>query len=239
MNKLLALLLFVSSVAWAQPKNIEVFIAEQQPAPTIVLAHACGGVNTHMFNHAQLYKSWGYNAIIVDSYTPRGYASCFVPHYVTSQGSERKPEIVEAAKWAKTQSWHKGGVALVGWSHGAITAIAVANDPNIKEFSAVAAYYPGCSGKIAIGTTFDNPRVPTLLFLGARDDWTPSSYCESATKPWFGSRSELYKVTVYPTATHVFDDPKITNRHGKILEHDPSATADSYQQLQRQWKQLL
>lgn len=238
MNKLFAVLLFVTSTVWAQPAHVKVFNTTQ-PAPTIILAHACGGVNTHMFNQAKRYVSWGYNAVIVDSYTPRGYANCFVPHYTTSQGSERKPEIVEAAKWVKTQAWHKGGVALVGWSHGAITALAVANDPTIKEFSAVAAYYPGCTGKIAVGTTFDEPQVPTLVFLAARDDWTPSSACESATKPWFKQRSELYNVTVYPTATHIFDDPNIYSQKGKVLEYDPSATSDSHLQLQKQWKQLL
>jgi len=239
MNKLVALLLFASSIAWAQPKHVEVFNAEQQPAPTVILAHACGGVNAHMFNQAKIYKSWGYNAVVVDSFTPRGFANCVVAQSSTPQGSERKPELVETAKWVRSQAWHKGGVALVGWSHGATTAIAIANDSSIKEFNAIAAYYPQCSGKIAIGTTFDNPRVPTLLFLGARDDWTPSSACESAITPWFKSRKDLYKVTVYPNATHVFDDPKITNRYGKTLEYDPLATTDSHQQLQRQWKELL
>jgi len=237
MNKLFAVLLFVCSTAWAQPKNIEVFTVGQ-PAPTIVLAHACGGVNNHIINQAKLYKSWGYNAIVVDSFTPRGFANCFVAQS-TPQGSERKPELVETAQWIKTQPWHKGGIALVGWSHGATAAISIANDSSIKEFNAIAAYYPQCSGKIAIGTTFDNPTVPTILFLGARDDWTPSSMCESATTPWFKSRNELYKVTVYPNATHVFDDPNIRSQRGKVLEHDPSATTDSQLQLQRQWKQLL
>lgn len=233
MNKLIALLFFVSSVAFAQPKHTEVFLADK-PAPTIVLAHACGGVVMHIINQAREYQRWGYNAIVVDSYTPRGYSNCFGPQRVVHP-TDRKQELIEAARWAKAQPWHRGGVALVGWSHGATAAVSISNDADIKDFDVVAAYYPECN---VPSIRYTKPSKPTVLFLGGQDTWTPSSHCQSAVKPFFNPTSELYKVKVYPNATHVFDDPMIYDMRGHKLRYDPDATMDSYQELKQLFKQL-
>lgn len=234
MNKLIAILFFVSSFAFAQqPKHTEVFLADK-PAPTVVLAHACGGIVSHIINQAREYQRWGYNAIVVDSYTPRGYYNCFGPQRVVHP-SDRKYELIEAARWAKSQSWHRGGVALVGWSHGATAALSISNDSDIKEFDVIAAYYPACNMP---GVRYTSPNRPTVVFLGGQDTWTPSSYCERAVKPFFNPTSQLYKLKLYPNATHVFDDPMIYDMHGYKMRHDPDATMDSYQELKQLFKQL-
>ena len=88
-------------------------------------------------------------------------------------------------------------VFLLGNSYGAVSALfavdrsaPVKRDPDAK-IAGVFAYYPGCYDKL-------DPGVPTLVFVGDKDDWTPAKPCEA-----IGDRPNL-KIVVYPGATHGF-----------------------------------
>ena len=45
------------------------------PAPAIVLAHTCAGVNDHTQTWARLLQGWGYVVLAPDSFGPRGEKS--------------------------------------------------------------------------------------------------------------------------------------------------------------------
>src|SRR5262249_52433832 len=42
------------------------------PAPAVAIFHGCGGVGANNTRMAELLKSWGYVALVVDSFTSRG-----------------------------------------------------------------------------------------------------------------------------------------------------------------------
>ena len=77
-------------------------------------------------------------------------------------------------------------VAAVGFSAGAWVTLSVA-EPNSFElfvpagnlrFRAAAAFYPPCKQAMA------RPAIPTLVFIGALDDWTPAADCSSKIAGW-------------------------------------------------------
>jgi len=68
---------------------------------------------------------------------------------------------------------------LLGWSNGATGALwAVRPRPGHEErsdFRSAVVFYPGCR---RLENTAWNARVPTLIVVGALDDWTSVQECE-------------------------------------------------------------
>ena len=120
-------------------------------------------------------------------------------------------------------------MAVVGYSHGGTTALHVANDPGNDLIKVALAYYPTC-GKIGLEGDpyrFANPRVPTLVFHGAEDQWTRGGPCQ-VTLGERSNRPELYTLSMYPGATHAFDMP-FPDRysHGHPMRYCADCTRDA------------
>lgn len=85
-----------------------------------------------------------------------------------------------------------------GYSHGAMAAIAVikAKQPPARphKIKGVVAFYPLCFPD----TKFS---VPTVILVGAADDWTPADRCEA-----IADKTNV-EVVVYPDALHAFAMP--------------------------------
>src|SRR5258708_21694179 len=121
----------------------------------------------------------GYVVLLVDSYATRGIDhACTSDAFVTFL--KRRPDAYGALVFLAGQTFvdpHR--VAVVGFSAGARVTLSVA-EPNSFEhfapegnlrFRAAAAFYPPCRGAAA------RPGIPTLIFIGALDDWTPAAEC--------------------------------------------------------------
>ena len=63
--------------------------------------------------------------------------------------------------------------------------------------------YPDCGLGEAIGATL-RPRLPTLMAMGALDDWTPVRQCEALLDRIKADR-DLIETRIYPDAHHSFD----------------------------------
>ena len=184
-----------------------VTVKQPQPAPTIIVAHGCDGLswNRHVKFWGGIVKSWGYNAVFPDSFRPRGYSSnevCKNPRLVTADMRAR--DMVEAVDWIEQQPWHKGGIGILGFSHGGGTVIRTANITS--RIAAGVAYYPGCA------QTQNSPKFPVQIHIGTADDWTPSPRCVN--------------LFLYDGTTHAFDSiapPRIVLGHQ--LTHDPAAAS--------------
>src|SRR5207302_5253382 len=77
-------------------------------------------------------------------------------------------------------------VAVLGFSMGGNSVLAALEQGSISglypdKFRAGVALYPKCSSSTGVMT------APTLVLIGALDDWTPASECESMV----AGRSEL------------------------------------------------
>ena len=79
--------------------------------------------------------------------------------------------------------------------------------------------------------------VPTLILIGASDDWTPAQECRDMVegRDGFGISREKgtgvpAKLVIYPGAYHAFDLPTLQiprNYLGHRLEYDEAAAAQS------------
>ena len=122
-------------------------------------------------------------------------------------------------------------VAVVGWSQGGIVALRIASEhpfevfdiPDDLNFKAAVAFYPLC--RVAT----EELSVPTLVFIGELDDWTPATDCQRWLERNAGKGAYL-QVVIYPGAFHAFDFPQLreaSRRFGHWLKYDPDAAERS------------
>jgi dienelactone hydrolase len=77
------------------------------------------------------------------------------------------------------------------------------------------------------------PAIPTLIFVGAADDWTPAAECTAKLASW-GNDGPPVELVVYPGAYHGFFyshlQPGVT-MFDHWLEYNGEAASDSTQRL--------
>jgi dienelactone hydrolase len=175
------------------------------PFPAIVGLHGCAGMHDATKQRlADQLAALGYVVLLVDSYATRGIDhACTSDAFVTFL--KRRPDAYGALVFLARQSFvdpHR--VAVVGFSAGAWVALSVA-EPNAFEhfappgfhFRAAAAFYPPCM------QAGERPGIPTLVFIGALDDWTPAADCSNRIARW-SSEGPPVELIVYPGAYHGF-----------------------------------
>ena len=177
------------------------------PFPAVIGLHGCAGMHdTTKQRLADELVAWGYVVLLVDSYATR----LGTDHACTSSAfatfMRRRPDAYGALVFLARQSFvDPQRVALVGFSAGARVTLDAA-EPNSFEqfvpagnlrFRAAAAFYPPCMQ--AVG----RPGIPTLIFTGALDDWTPAEDCSKRIANW-GNDGPSIELVIYPGAYHGF-----------------------------------
>ncbi len=198
----------------------------------MVVLHGCDGVSQHYRIWARQLAAWGYVAILVDSFRPRGTPN------VCNRGqlvppSQQAADAFAAAAYLRTRSdVRPDRIGVIGFSHGgwavlkAVLADAVAANGG-QPFVAGVAFYPGC----------DPPTAPlatdTLILIGDADDWTPPQRCVR----WHDTaqtNGHALSLTLYPGAYHGFDAPRPPHVYfGHMTGRDPAAAEDALAQTQR------
>jgi len=192
----------VSGLDTAIENTVKIVQSTSSPKPTIILAHGCDGMTArqHYYFSAKEISQWGYNVVMVDSFTKRRTSNvCTDLTSVTP--SERAGDIAKTAQWVRTQPWHTGKIGLIGYSHGGSTVLNVVGDKNNKDISAVVAYYPGCRN-FFVGQDYRYGFVPLQIHVGDADTWTPPHLCNKLIS---GPTDPSYELFVYKGATHSFD----------------------------------
>jgi dienelactone hydrolase len=175
------------------------------PYPAVIGLHGCAGMHdTTKQSLADELVAWGYVVLLVDSYATRGIDhACTSDAYLTFL--KRRPDTYGALVFLAGQTFvDPQRVAAVGFSAGARVTLSVA-EPNAFEhfappglrFRAAAAFYPPCKQAMT------RPGIPTLIFIGALDDWTPAADCSSKIAGW-GNDGPSVELVVYPGAYHGF-----------------------------------
>ncbi len=189
------------------------------PFPAIVVLHGCDGIGRHYRDWARRLVNWGYVALLVDSFTPRGHRS------VCNQGRlvppETRAEDAFAAKaWLATQPYVRPErIGVIGFSHGGWTVLraVLAGDRPAPPFAAAVAYYPGCQ-RTATPLVTD-----TLILIGGADDWTPASSCRGWAEH-VDRAGHTVDLVIYPNAHHGFDSRQPPHRYaGHLVGRDDSA----------------
>ncbi len=202
------------------------------PFPVVLVLHGCNGVSPNIRRWARRVTDWGYAALVVDSFKPRGIENvCGTPGVVSPR--LRAADAFAAAAYLRTRSdIDASKIAVVGFSHGGSTALAAATRIALERlggrpFSAVVSFYPWCWERGAPIAS------DVLTLIGDADDWTPAERCVNLSARWepgFGS----FRLKIYPGAKHSFDSAAPDRVYfGYRLGYDPAATADSIEETRR------
>jgi dienelactone hydrolase len=214
------------------------------PFPTIVALHGCGGLLNREDDLAKRETDWadrlvgaGYAVLFPDSFSERGLRQICTVHSRTIFPKDRADDVAAAVQWLAKQSFvDTKRLALMGWSHGAMTTLWAVREgfmADAPQFKAAIAFYPGCREIAKLADW--RPRVPLTILIGAADDWTQAAPCrELAERTGF-------KFIEYPGAYHGFDAPnskvRVRKRLGAVkageahVGTDPAARAAAIKEV--------
>ena len=186
-------------------------------APAAVALHGCGGLyrrdgvtldDRYPEYVARLHAA-GFHVLLPDSFGSRSTGSiCTLPPGTrTVSVAMRRGDAIAAVRWlAERHDVDSQRIVLIGWSHGAMTALAALNSasaPSASPLAAAIVFYPGCS-QFAKST----PRIsaPLLVLLGEKDDWTPPAPCIGMIDRMRQQQPDAdLTLRVYPDSYHGFD----------------------------------
>ena len=203
--------------------RIQGFLAKPDgtgPFPAVIGLHGCGGMHeTTKQKLADDLVAWGYVTLLVDSFTTRDIDHACTPDRVVGIFSKRTTDAYGALAFLARQPFvDTRRVAAVGFSQGAGITLSMAATrsfepllPSNLRFRAAVAFYPPCR------TALMRPEIPTLILIGALDDWTPSEECSRRVSDW-GTEGPPIEHVVYPGTHHSFYYPHLQPGR-KLLGH--------------------
>jgi len=88
------------------------------PFPALVCLHGCGGISRRDDHWVERLSNWGYVALQVDSFGPRGRSSIctntqLISHATRAQDAHDAKAFLHALPFI-----NKDKIAVMGWSHG-------------------------------------------------------------------------------------------------------------------------
>ncbi|MBU1742014.1 MAG: dienelactone hydrolase family protein [Proteobacteria bacterium] len=211
------------------------------PFPGLVLLSGCFGARRGTRYWARRLTRLGYATLVVASMKARGLAGGVCGDGARLPAGERAGDAWWGFSYlARHPKIDRRRLGLIGWSHGAWTALAALGPriaPAGRTFAAAVVFYPYCGDGVAV-----QRRVPLLMLLAGRDDWTPAEQCRQEARHLIRSGARL-RVVVFPRARHAFDLPwlpaaktirRARRGQGATIGYDPAAAARAYT-LVRQW----
>lgn len=182
--------------------------------PAIIALHGCSGLYNRrgQFDdrytwYAERWNSAGWHVVAPDSFGSRGQgAICALPaEQRTIKVAHRRADVLRTAAWlAARNDVDPQRIAVVGWSHGAMTALEVL-DRSLWQSppAAIVAYYPGCSSWKRRALV--QPAAPLLMLLGDADEWTPVAPCKELGERFQADYPGVVDVRAYADSHHGFD----------------------------------
>lgn len=206
-------------------------------SPAVVLLPACGEYAKSLDeNWGARIASWGYVALTIDGFGPRGIEQC-------GKAVADYPDLAFDAYrglrfLAQERFIDPKRIAVVGFGAGARQTLSAVERGKIEQaserkFRAAAAFYPPCGSFKGLMT------VPTLVLIGERDDLADACRKMVAGEDDAGISRQKgegapVRLIVYSDAPHMFDVPfretplKYRRRHS---EFNQSATDQSSEAL--------
>ena len=226
------------------------------PAPTVLMLHGCSGMLTRKYRRLKLREAaWreiflaeGYNVLLLDSFTARGYKSiCKISlsNRPIEAHRERPHDAYGALRWLQAQTFvDPKKIVLGGWSNGAMSMLWTVYDNAPQrpkdldyDFRAAFGFYPGCINLRKKATNY-TAAIPTLLQLGADDNWTWPKPCQSLAKEARNRGSAPIAIDIYEGAVHSFDHPRskrrtitVSNNRQVRLGTHPEARAKAIERI--------
>jgi dienelactone hydrolase len=197
------------------------------PFPAVVVMHGCNGVSSNTRVWARRLASWGYAALIIDSFSSRGLAQvCDGSRALT--GVERARDAFAAAAYLRSRSEIDGlRIGVLGYSHGGWSALWSATERSVARakaapFRAVVSFYPYCP-KVAPPLLSD-----VQIFIGDADDWSSAAQCRDFVAKYPEGTPHRPALVVYPGAKHSFESKRPERVYfGHALAYDAKAATDA------------
>ncbi len=105
----------------------------QPPFPAVIVLHGCNGVSQNTFAWARRLASWGYAALIINSFTPRHLVQVCDGSRALP-GPERAKDVFAGAAYLRTRSdIDPARIAVLGYSHGGWTALNASTVKRIEQ----------------------------------------------------------------------------------------------------------
>jgi dienelactone hydrolase len=167
--------------------------------------------------HAMWGDYWaarGYLALLADSFGPRGKAHGFGRF---SHGDADRDDVNEltvrpldaegALAFLRARSdVTPDRIFLQGWSNGGSTTLnTMIRQGERAGFRAALAFYPGCGRESLLMPTVVTS-APIAMYLGSDDEEVSPTICQHVADRSRAAGTTI-DVTLYPGATHDFDDP--------------------------------
>jgi dienelactone hydrolase len=203
------------------------------PFAAVVVLSGCNGVKHTTRVWARRLASWGYAALIVDSFTPRGLKN--VCHRGGElSGSERAKDAFAGAAYLRTRpDINPDHIAVLGYSHGGWTALEAATKSLVDQnggraFAAVVAYYPICLQEAP-------PLASDVqIFIGGADDWSSPKHCQAMAAGYADTSAHRPLLKIFAAATHSFDVKREDRVYlGHRLSYDAAAARASFAMARR------
>ena len=221
------------------------------PLPAVVMMHGRAGAYSSLAHGvytastlSKRHKFWGellaangYVAILVDGFGPRGYPKGFPAHSYDERPAEldeveiRPLDAYGALAYLRTRAdVQKDHVALLGWSNGGSAALStmsidtpgIARPASASGFRGALVFYPACGLKGKFDSGY-RPYAPVRVFMGAADEEVSPKRCARLVERSRSSGGDI-DITLYPGATHGFDDP---SRKRSRVDANVDATDDA------------
>jgi dienelactone hydrolase len=209
-----------------------------------VALHGCDGLSDAKVRSAsERLVSWGFVALLVDSYTTRSIDhTCTPKKYIAEQNNvvKRTFDAYGALLFLARQPFVDARrVAVVGASQGGTVALSVAEErtfelfinPDNLTFRGAVALYPWCKAAGA------RPAITTLILVGDLDDWMPAKDCVRKVAQW-GSAGPLIELVTYLGAYHNFDLPDLQPGR-KLFDHWLEYNAEAANDANRRIREFL
>lgn len=189
--------------------------------PAVVLLHGCGGMldargqlSRNQRAWAERFAQWGFLALTLDSFSPRGAGSiCPIPaaQRPARPWEDRTADAYAALAWlVRRADVDPQRIFVAGWSHGGSAVMGVVRPEapgrleNGPRFRAAIAFYPGCPRPPVLNSY--RPTMPLLILHGEADDWVPAAPCVDLARH-FAHAPFVVRTLLYPGAHHGFDAP--------------------------------
>jgi dienelactone hydrolase len=241
----------IDTGATAPARVIGYMAKPQGPGPfaAVVLLHGCGGFHSTMIAWADRLARFGYAALAIDSFGPRGLEDDCNGVGFPAQIGDGYAALRHLAARPFVRASH---VAVMGFSQGGWSVLAalqkdLVGQRSAEKFRAGVAFYPVCQFATGLMT------APVLVLIGDADTWTPSADCEAMVEGRTGlgaprgpgDRSSI-ELVIYPGAHHSFDQMELAlapgrgvSVHGHRVEYNEDATRNAVARVRDFLRRML
>jgi len=206
-----------------RPHMGAIVLMHGRAGPYSTLAHGVYDATTLSKRHAFWGHYWadrGYVALLVDGFSPRGFPQGFRAHSygdrpdAVNEVTVRPLDAYGALAYLKSRpDVDPAHVALQGWSNGGSATLASMADVTLAGiglkpadgFKGALAFYPACGLHDRFKERY-KPYAPVLVFGGDDDEEVSAARCARLVDASRAQGGDI-SITVYPGATHDFDDP--------------------------------